>query len=89
MGTTTLVQDCQEGPLGSSVPPVTPHCLSVSLPTWKDTVGYMTGEKRVIDAMVSGYPRFVIPLNVRKVRLVIVRANFCIKYAHRRRDVAC
>ena len=52
-------------------------------------MGYMIGEKRVIDAMVSGYPRFVIPLNVRKVSVVIVQANYCTIYAHRRRDVAC
>jgi hypothetical protein len=28
----------------------------------------MEGEKRVVDAMVSGYPRFVIHFSVKKVR---------------------
>ncbi|KZT24867.1 PLP-dependent transferase [Neolentinus lepideus HHB14362 ss-1] len=53
--------------LGTSVPPFTPHAISVSLPTWKDNVGYEEGEKRVIDAMVIGYPRFFIHLSIRKL----------------------
>jgi cystathionine gamma-synthase len=53
--------------LGLSVPPHTPHAISVSLPTWRDNVGYEEGEKRVMDSMVSGYPRFFIHLSIRKV----------------------
>ena len=53
--------------LGAAVPPFTPHAISVSLPTWKDNVGYEEGEKRVVDAMVSGYPRFFIHLAIQKV----------------------
>lgn len=55
--------------LGSPVPPFTAHAISVSLPTWEDAVGYEEGEKRVVDAMVSGYPRFFIALNIQKVSL--------------------
>ncbi|KAJ2590621.1 Cystathionine gamma-synthase [Coemansia sp. RSA 1804] len=47
-------------PLGECVPPSTPFAVSVSLPTWDDNVGYEKGEQRVLDAMVSGYPRFFI-----------------------------
>lgn len=54
--------------LGASVPPLTAHAISVSLPTWEDNIGYEEGDKRVIDAMVSGYPRFFIHLSIRKVR---------------------
>jgi hypothetical protein len=54
--------------LGLAVPAFTPHAISVSLPTWKDNVGYEEGEKRVVDAMVSGYPRFFIHLSIEKVR---------------------
>lgn len=54
--------------LGLSVPPHTPHAISVSLPKWRDNVGYEEGEKRVIDSMVSGYPRFFIHLSIQKVR---------------------
>ena len=53
-------------PLGLAVPPHMPHAISVSLPTWRDNVGYEEGEKRVVDAMVSGYPRFFIHLSIQK-----------------------
>ncbi|KAG1851949.1 pyridoxal phosphate-dependent transferase [Suillus subluteus] len=54
-------------PLGSALPPFTQHAISVSLPTWADNVGYEEGEKRVADAMVSGYPRFFIHLSIEKL----------------------
>lgn len=54
--------------LGCALPPYAPHAISVSLPTWRDNVDYEEGDKRVIDTMVSGYPRFFIPLPVQKVR---------------------
>lgn len=57
----------QNIPLGLAVPPHTPHAISVSLPTWKDNVGYEEGEKRVVDSMVSGYPRFFIHLSIQKL----------------------
>lgn len=66
MTPTTMVDD-QGVALGLSVPPLTPHAISVSLPKWSDNVGYEEGEKRVVDAMVSGYPRFFIHLSIEKV----------------------
>ncbi len=54
--------------LGASVPAFTAHAISVSLPTWDDVVGYEEGDKRVLDVMVTGYPRFFIHLSIRKVR---------------------
>lgn len=63
---TTTVTDNQL-PMGQAVPPYTAHAISVSLPTWKDNVGYEEGEKRVVNAMVSGYPRFFIHLSIQKV----------------------
>lgn len=56
-------------PLGSSVPPMTPHAVSVSLPTWADNVGYEEGEKRVVEKMETGYPRFFVHRSIQKVRL--------------------
>ncbi|KAF7970538.1 hypothetical protein HWV62_23699 [Athelia sp. TMB] len=53
--------------LGLPVPPHSAHAISVSLPTWNDNVGYEEGEKRVVDAMVSGYPRFFIHLSIQKL----------------------
>lgn len=53
--------------MGSPVPAFTPHAVSVSLPTWEDNIGYEEGEKRVVDAMVNGYPRFFIHRSIQKV----------------------
>lgn len=54
-------------PVGGCVPPFTPHAISVSLPTWKDVVGYEEGEQRVVQAMECGYPRFFIHKSIQKV----------------------
>jgi hypothetical protein len=56
-------------PLGHSIPYLTPHAVSVSLPTWQDNVGYEEGDKRVVDAMQTGYPRFFVHRSIQKVRL--------------------
>ncbi|QRV76467.1 Cys/Met metabolism PLP-dependent enzyme [Ceratobasidium sp. AG-Ba] len=50
-------------PLGGAIPNL-PHAISVSLPTWEDNIGYEEGEKRVVDAMSNGYPRFFIHLDI-------------------------
>lgn len=55
-------------PLGHSIPYLTPHAVSVSLPTWRDNVGYEEGDKRVVDAMQTGYPRFFVHRSIQKVR---------------------
>jgi len=67
MTTTTL--NNQALALGSAVPPFTAHAISVSLPTWRDNVEYEAREKRVMDVMVSGYPRFFINPSIEKVCL--------------------
>jgi len=54
-------------PLGSAVPALTPHAISVSLPKWADNVGYEVGDKRVVDRMETGYPRFFIHRSIQKV----------------------
>ena len=62
-------------PLGDTVPALTPHAVSVSLPTWQDVVDYEEGEQRIKDAMTSGYPRFFIHHQIQKVsHLVRLRA---------------
>ncbi|KAL5499240.1 STR2_1 [Sanghuangporus vaninii] len=60
--TTTMTQT-----LGQPVPPFTAHAISVSLPTWRDNVGYEEGEKRVVNVMVTGYPRFFIHKSIQKL----------------------
>ena len=59
--------------LGVSIPPHTPHAISVSLPTWQDNIWYEEGDKRVTDVMTNGYPRFFISLNIQKVGHNIVK----------------
>ena len=61
--------------LGLAVPPHTPHAISVSLPTWRDNVGYEEGEKRVMNSMISGYPRFFIHLSIGKVCVLYIYLN--------------
>ncbi|KAE8150557.1 pyridoxal phosphate-dependent transferase [Aspergillus avenaceus] len=55
--------------LGDSIPPLTPHAVSTSLPTWMDNVDYEEGKKRVLDKMQNGYPRFFIH------KIIVVLAN--------------
>ncbi|KAF9950543.1 hypothetical protein BGZ65_006559, partial [Modicella reniformis] len=56
----------EQVPLGSPVPNV-PHAISVSLPTFQDNVDYEEAKPRVVDAMVSGYPRFFVALKVKEL----------------------
>ncbi len=55
-------------PLGSPIPALLPHAISVSLPTWQDNIGYEEGHKRVVGVMQTGYPRFFIHRSIQKVR---------------------
>ncbi|KAI9891595.1 MAG: hypothetical protein M1814_002529 [Vezdaea aestivalis] len=53
--------------IGESIPPNTPHAVSVSLPTWSAIVGYETGEEWVLSKMMTGYPRFFIHKKIREL----------------------
>ena len=66
--------------VGQSLPPLTDHAVSVSLPTWKDVVDYEEGDKRIKDVMITGYPRFFIHLSIQKVS----SATYYRKYTYRR-----
>ncbi|KAB8342971.1 hypothetical protein FH972_022566 [Carpinus fangiana] len=59
--------------LGQSIPPDTPHAVSVSLPTWKSNVGYEEGKSWVVSRMVTGYPRFYIHKIIQALATLIVR----------------
>ncbi|RKP06175.1 PLP-dependent transferase [Thamnocephalis sphaerospora] len=50
-----------------SIPPSTPHAVSVSLPTWQDNIDYEEGAARIHDAMKSGYPRFFIHTSIQRL----------------------
>jgi len=52
--------------LGQPIPP-SPYAVSVSLPTWRDNIGYEEGDPRVVDVLQAGYPRFVYPRLCRRL----------------------
>jgi cystathionine gamma-synthase len=53
--------------------PNTPHAVSVSLPSWKATVGYEEGEDWVVSKMQTGYPRFFIHLTIQELGKEILK----------------
>ncbi|CAG7997977.1 unnamed protein product [Penicillium nalgiovense] len=59
--------------LGGPVPPNTDHAVSVSLPSWRENVGYEEGEDWVISKMKCGYPRFFVHPIIQKLAQEIVR----------------
>ncbi|KAK3371052.1 putative cystathionine gamma-synthase/beta-lyase [Lasiosphaeria ovina] len=61
--------------LGDSLPPEDPHAVSVCLPKWADSVGWVTKEPRVVDAMKTGYPRFFIPRAVERLAVLIMQCH--------------
>ncbi|BGP39927.1 Cystathionine gamma-synthase [Rhodotorula kratochvilovae] len=61
------VQPPPDSPVGALVPALTPHAVSVSLPTWQDNVDYEEGHQRIKDAMTSGYPRFFIHHRIQRL----------------------
>ncbi|KAF2481888.1 pyridoxal phosphate-dependent transferase [Neohortaea acidophila] len=61
--------------LGETVPPDTPHAVSVSLPTWRSNVGYEEGEQWVLEKMQCGYPRFFIHKIIQRLARTIVEQH--------------
>ncbi|KAF2814051.1 cystathionine gamma-synthase [Mytilinidion resinicola] len=59
--------------VGESIPAMTAHAVSVSLPTWKANVGYEEGEEWVMSKMKTGYPRFFIHKSIQKLAAAIVQ----------------
>lgn len=55
----TTMNSLQHFPLGAPYPE-SPHAVISSLPTMADVRGYEEKDPRVIEAMASGYPRFVV-----------------------------
>ncbi|KAK1773607.1 pyridoxal phosphate-dependent transferase, partial [Copromyces sp. CBS 386.78] len=67
MGENGIIQHPELLQLGESLPPGNPHGVSVHLPTWEDTLGWACRDRRVLDTMVTGYPRFFIPRVVERL----------------------
>ncbi|KAF2277560.1 cystathionine gamma-synthase [Westerdykella ornata] len=58
--------------VGETLPPMTEHAVSVSLPTWRANVGYEEGEEWVVAKMKTGYPRFFIHKSIEKFTAAIL-----------------
>jgi len=59
-----------EVPLGTPIPLHTPHAISVSVPKWHHVLDREKRDKKVVDRMRNGYPRFFIHPAIAKVRAV-------------------
>lgn len=70
-GTDYLITFSMLAAVGQPVPN-TEHAVSVSLPSWKATVGYEKGEDWVISKMKTGYPRFFIHLTIQELQKEIL-----------------
>jgi cystathionine gamma-synthase len=53
-------------PLGAPIPDAS-HAVSVSMPLWEDVVRYEEGDLATMNALASGYPRFVIHSSVEQL----------------------
>ena len=40
----------------------------MSLPEWRDNIGYEEGDQRVVSKMSTGYPRYVLAILTNSVR---------------------
>ncbi|MCB1128928.1 MAG: PLP-dependent transferase, partial [Verrucomicrobiae bacterium] len=69
----------QPDSLGRALPD-SPHAVSVSLPRWKDVVGYEEKRPEVLKRLEVGYPRFVIHPLVREVALRLSPGNPCLPF---------
>ncbi|KAK8226170.1 pyridoxal phosphate-dependent transferase [Phyllosticta capitalensis] len=55
-----------ENDVGETIPPLTAHAVSVSLPTWDSNVGYEEGRPDVVGRMKTGYPRFFVHKSIQR-----------------------
>ncbi|KAK3948368.1 pyridoxal phosphate-dependent transferase [Pseudoneurospora amorphoporcata] len=86
MGENGIIQHPELLKLGESLPPGNPHGVSVHLPTWEDTLGWACRDRRVLDTMVTGYPRFFIPRVVERLADRLL-AHFTQSHGHEHSNV--
>ncbi|KAE9975392.1 hypothetical protein BLS_002621 [Venturia inaequalis] len=58
--------------VGETIPAMTAHAVSVSLPTWRSNVGYEEGEEWVLSKLKTGYPRFFIHKQIQAFASAVV-----------------
>ncbi|KAH6637560.1 cystathionine gamma-synthase-like protein [Boeremia exigua] len=67
-----MIENENDVEVGESLPPMTEHAVSVSLPTWRANIGYEEGEEWVVSKMKTGYPRFFIHKEIQRFAADIV-----------------
>ena len=60
------------------------HAVSLALPQWADVVGYEEKEPRILDRLVSGYPRFMVHPLVQELAHRVGGARPCLPFPSRR-----
>ncbi len=69
--------------------PASPHAVSVALPRWQDVVGYEEKKPEVVNALLSGYPRFFIHAEVRELARQIADGQPCLPFPSLRTARRC
>jgi cystathionine gamma-synthase len=69
--------------------PASPHAVSVALPRWQDVVGYEEKTPEVVNALTSGYPRFFIHAEVRKLARQMADGQPCLPFPSLRAARRC
>src|ERR1017187_6401322 len=69
--------------------PASPHAVSVALPRWQDVVGYEEKKPEVVNALMSGYPRFFIHAEVRELAQQIGEGRPCLPFPSLRAARLC
>src|SRR5512140_1816356 len=85
-----LIQDpvWQGTDLGRPIP-AAPHAVSVALPRWQDVVGYEEKKPEVVDALMSGYPRFFIHKQVQALARQMGDGRPCLPFPSLRAARLC
>jgi cystathionine gamma-synthase len=73
----------QAGDLGKPIPDSV-HAVSLALPRWQDVVDYEEKAPRILDRLVSGYPRFVVHPLVQQLAQRLGGAKPCLPFPSRR-----
>ena len=78
----------QADELGRPIPD-SPHAVSVALPCWEHVVGYEEGDPNVVSRMQTGYPRFLVHKDVRKIAENMAPGQQCLPFPSRKAAELC
>ena len=78
----------QANELGRPIPD-SPHAVSVALPCWEHVVGYEEGDPNIVSRMQTGYPRFFVHKDVRKIAEKMAPGQQCLPFPSRKAAELC